>query len=179
MTRRAVFFDRDGVLNHAVIKDNKPFPPSSVDELIIYPDAITVLNGLKAAGFLLIGVTNQPDVPRKITAKETVEAINKKLLELLPLEEILVCYHDDADDCLCRKPKPGLLLDAAKTHGIDLKKSIMIGDRWRDIEAGQNAGCTTIWIHQGYSEKEPKQPADYLVTTLTEAANIIASLQVN
>lgn len=170
MKRRAIFLDRDGVLNHAVVKNGKPYPPASVHELTVPEDAAHTLHALKATGFLLIGATNQPDVARGISTQASIEAINTKLMEILPLDEIRVCYHDDKDQCHCRKPLAGLLTDAALQHGIDLKNSYMIGDRWKDIEAGQLAGCKTIWLKQHYQEKEPKQAADLIAANLTEAA---------
>lgn len=169
MKKRAVFLDRDGVLNHAIVKEGKPYPPKSLAELTIPSDVQEALNSLKSAGFLLIGATNQPDVSRGTTLKTTIEAINDKLLKTLPLQEIRVCYHDDKDDCACRKPAPGLLIEAAKEYNIDLQKSIMIGDRWKDILAGERAGCKTIWINHHYLETEPKNPT-YVASNMTEAA---------
>src|SRR5262249_18704504 len=132
--RRAAFLDRDGVLNRASIKDGKP--PASPAELEILPDVPDALRALKASGLLLIGATNQPDVARGIQRRDVVEAINAKLCASLPLDDLLVCFHDDRDDCACRKPRPGLLLEAAAKHGIDLTASYMVGDRWRDVGAG-------------------------------------------
>lgn len=169
---KAIFLDRDGVLNEAVIKNGKPYPPASLDELIIPNDVQKALIDLKFAGFLLIGATNQPDVARGTTTKETVEAINTALLKALPLDEIRVCYHDDRDQCMCRKPSPGLLTEAADIHRIDLTKSFMIGDRWKDILAGKQAGCKTIWINRNYQENKPANP-DYITESLSEAANWI------
>lgn len=174
-TLKAIFLDRDGVLNHAIIKNGKPYPPASVSELTIPDDVQNALHTLKSAGFLLIGATNQPDVARGTTLKATVEAINDTIMAKLPLNEIRVCYHDDADNCPCRKPLPGLLTQAAHDHGIDLRKSVMIGDRWKDIEAGQRAGCKTIWIDNYYTEKKPKEP-DFIAANLSEAAAWILSL---
>ena len=134
---KAVFFDRDGVLNDAIVKDGKPFPPSSVDELHIEEDAPRELNRLSAEGFILIGVTNQPDVARGTQRREVVESINDVIMKVLPLKEIRVCYHDDANNCNCRKPKPGLLLDASQEYNINLSLSYMVGDRWKHIEAGK------------------------------------------
>jgi len=166
---KAIFFDRDGVLNHAIVKNGKPYPPSSLEEVTIPDDAEDALVKLKNAGFILIGATNQPDVSRGTTKKEVVESINKKLMETLPLETILVCYHDDKDKCICRKPLPGLLTQAADLYNIDLKNSFMIGDRWKDIEAGQNAGCKTVWLKQDYLEKEPEKSADCVAASLSHA----------
>ena len=171
--KRAVFLDRDGVINRSVIRDGKPYPPSSVAEVEVLPGVPDALEKLKDGGFSLICVTNQPDVARGTQKRETVEAIHKLLLESLCIDEILVCYHDDRDKCQCRKPLPGMLLDAAGRFGIDLKKSFMVGDRWRDIEAGQNAGCRTILIEYDYNEKGPSRPPDVKVYSLGEAAEWI------
>src|SRR3990167_11342850 len=176
MLKRAIFLDRDGVLNHTVIKNGKPYPPSSVDDLIITNDANDALLQLKKAGFLLIGATNQPDVARGKTTIAAIQAIHDKLLASLPLDEIRVCYHDDSDQCQCRKPAPGLLLEAAKDYGIDLSQSMMIGDRWKDIEAGQRAGCKTIWLNKNYYEPKPKKPPDLITETLTEAVHWILKI---
>ena len=144
--QQAVFLDRDGVINRAVIREGKPYPPDSLNELEIPPENKPALDALNQVGFLLIGITNQPDVARGKQRKEVVEEINHYIKSILPITEIYVCYHDKPDHCNCRKPLPGLLLKAAKIHHIDLNQSIMIGDRWKDIEAGQNAGCKTIFI---------------------------------
>lgn len=171
--QRAVFLDRDGVINQAIVKEGKPYPPASLAELQIVPEAPEALARLKAAGFLLVGVTNQPDVARGTQQREVVEAMNARLTATLPLEAILVCYHDDSDDCSCRKPQPGLILQATEAYGIELSKSFLIGDRWRDIEAGQRAGCATVLLDYGYNECKSKRPADCIVSTLTEAATWI------
>jgi len=142
--RRAVFLDRDGVLNRAIIRGGDLFPPQTVAELEILPGVLEACNILREAGFLLIVVTNQPDVSRGSTTKEMVEEINNVVRSRLPLDDIRVCYHDDRDQCACRKPAPGLLLEAAKEWGIDLKESFMVGDRWKDVEAGKGAGCRTV-----------------------------------
>ena len=168
--RRAVFLDRDGVLNRAIVREGKPYPPRSVAELQIMPDALEALTALKAAGFLLIGITNQPDVARGLQRREVVETINAALLATLPLTDIFVCYHDDRDHCDCRKPLPGLLLQAARKYGVTLSDSIMIGDRWRDVEAGRRAGCGTVLLDYGYAERQAENPPDCTVDSLSEAA---------
>jgi D-glycero-D-manno-heptose 1,7-bisphosphate phosphatase len=176
-SKRAIFLDRDGVLDRAVVRDGKPYPPASVEELDVPAEVPAALRLAKDAGFLLIGVTNQPDVARGTTARETVEAINRKLLESLPLVEIRACYHDDRDGCDCRKPLPGMLLQAAAEHQIDLSRSYMIGDRWRDVEAGRRAGCRTIWIDCGYSEGWPVAAPDIRVQSLKEAIQHIIKME--
>lgn len=170
--QKTVFFDRDGVLNRAIVRDGRPYPPASVDELQVMPGAGDILKELQAAGFLLIGVTNQPDVARGQVQQVTVEKINQELMKSLPLEDIRVCYHDDKDNCACRKPLPGLLLEAGKKYDVDFTGSYMIGDRWRDMEAGRQAGCRTIFIDYGYTERQP-ETFDYRVNSLQEAAQII------
>jgi D-glycero-D-manno-heptose 1,7-bisphosphate phosphatase len=155
---RAVFFDRDGVLNDAVIVNGKPHPPSSLDELHIADEASTALSALARSGFALIGVTNQPDVARGTQSREVVEQINASIRRALPIQEILTCFHDDRDSCTCRKPKPGLLFEAARRYSIDLAASFMIGDRWKDVEAGHRAGCRTVLIGSGYGQPPPALP---------------------
>ena len=171
--RKAVFLDRDGVINRAIIKNDRPYPPSHVDEIQIPEDVPPALHELKKAGFLLIVVSNQPDVARGTQRRENVEAIHAALLGALPLDGIFVCYHDDGDGCSCRKPLPGLLYQAADCYSIDLSSSFMVGDRWKDIEAGQRAGCTTILMDRPYAEREPSPPPHYRVKLLSEAAAYI------
>jgi D-glycero-D-manno-heptose 1,7-bisphosphate phosphatase len=170
--KRAVFLDRDGVLNRATVLDGRPYPPRDVSELEILPGVELALARLHAAGFLLIVVTNQPDVARGHTTREEVEKINSTLGSFLPIDEFRTCYHDGEADCDCRKPKPGALLAAAALHDIDLGASYMVGDRWRDTEAGQRAGCKTIFVDYGYREREP-EVVDYRVASLSEAAEVI------
>jgi D-glycero-D-manno-heptose 1,7-bisphosphate phosphatase len=170
---RAVFLDRDGVLNRAVVREGKPYPPASLDELEILPDVPEALATLKAQGFLLLVVTNQPDVARGTQQRRVIESLHEALRAALPIDDFFVCYHDDGDACACRKPKPGLLLQAAAKYGLDLSLCFLIGDRWRDIEAGHAAGCNTIWIDLGYVERGPSQPPAKLVKSCLEAARWI------
>src|SRR5579862_8115574 len=115
---RAVFLDRDGVLNRAIVRNGKPYPPANVDELEILPEAAPALARLAQEGFLLLVVTNQPDVARGRQLGAEVEKMHAAISQALPVDEFFVCYHDDADACNCRKPKPGLLLDAARKYEI-------------------------------------------------------------
>src|SRR5262245_53494191 len=152
----AVFLDRDGVLNRTMFRDGKPIPPSSLGELEILPGVPEALSNLKAAGYALVVVTNQPDVARGVTTRAMVEDLHRFLGAQLPIDEFRVCVHDDGDSCACRKPKPGLLL--AAPH-YDIGRSVMVGDRWRDVEAGRAAGCrATILIDYGYDEAIPNEP---------------------
>jgi D-glycero-D-manno-heptose 1,7-bisphosphate phosphatase len=117
----------------------------------------------------VVGATNQPDVARGTQRRERVEAMNARLLAAMPLAAILVCY-EDGEDCPRRKPNPGLLLEAAQTYGIDLSASFMVGDRWRDVEAGRRAGCRTVFLDLGYDERRPDPPADCIAADLPSAA---------
>jgi len=173
--RAAVFLDRDGVLNRAHVVDGKPCPPAGLNELDLLPDAASSLRDLKARGFALYVITNQPDVARGNQARATVEAMHRTLASSLPIDDIFVCYHDDKDQCACRKPKTGLLLEAQRKHNIDLSRSFFVGDRWRDIDAGHNVGCKTILIDYGYRERKPAHPPDAVVHSLREAADWIIS----
>ena len=175
MGRRAVFLDRDGVLNRGVVRQGKPHPPGSLAEVEILPGVPEACRRLEGAGLLLIGATNQPDVARGKQTREEVLRINQRILESLPVLEIRTCFHDDADGCACRKPRPGLLLEAARDHGIDLRRSFMVGDRWSDVGAGTAAGCLTFLITAPYNERERCSP-DYDVADLADAAGRIVAL---
>jgi D-glycero-D-manno-heptose 1,7-bisphosphate phosphatase len=170
---RAVFLDRDGVLSRIYIhEDGKSHPPASPEEIEILPGVPEACLDLRAAGFLLIAVTNQPDVARGTQRREVVEDINARLRQRIALDEIMVCYHDNADKCSCRKPKPGLLLKAADIWGIDLRASFMVGDRWTDIEAGYGAGCRTVLISSLPLEPGYRKP-DFHGGSLADAAEWI------
>ncbi len=172
--KRAVFLDRDGVLNEAVMRDGKPYPPATAEDVRIAADAPAALELLKGFGLPLIVVTNQPDVARGTQTAAAVEEIHRRIAGALPVDDFLSCLHDDGDGCGCRKPKPGLILDGAGRHGVDPRRSFMVGDRWRDIDAGLAAGCRTVWIDRGYRERGPSAPADARVRSLGEAAAWIA-----
>lgn len=170
---RAVFLDRDGVLNRALVRDGKPYPPNSAAEVEIVSGAGAALEALKRKGYLLLVVTNQPDVARGKQSAEAVHEIHDLLKTHLPLDGFYTCFHDDKDGCDCRKPKPGLLLQAAQAHGVDLARSFLIGDRWRDIDAAHAAGCRAVWIDFHYHERGPGQPPAARVSSLAEASDWI------
>jgi len=171
--RRAVFLDRDGVLNRAVVRGGRPYPPATVSELELMPGAPEGLRRLRDRGFVLVVVTNQPDVARGAQRREEVEAMHARIAEQMPVDSFRACYHDDGDGCGCRKPQPGLILAAAAELGVDLASSYVVGDRWRDIEAGYAAGCRTVWINAGYAERGPSRAPDATVGTITDAVDWI------
>jgi D-glycero-D-manno-heptose 1,7-bisphosphate phosphatase len=170
---RAVFLDRDGVLNRAFIRDGKPYPPANLSEFQLLPGVANALWRLKNRGFLLIVVTNQPDVARGTQQRAAVEEMHAAMQGLLPIDACFVCYHDDPDGCDCRKPKPGLLLQAAAEFEIDLKISFMVGDRWRDVDAGRRAGCIPIWIDRGYAERGPYEAPAAKIASFPQAVDWI------
>ena len=171
-SRRAVFLDRDGVINRAIVRDGRPYAPKSLAEFEILPGVAAALERLRAAGFLNIVVTNQPDVGAGQVARGVVESMHAWLLENLPVDAVQVCFHVEADGCNCRKPKPGMILDAARAYDVDLGASFVVGDRWRDVAAGQQAGCRSLFIDYHYAEKNPEKP--YLaVNSLPEAVDAI------
>lgn len=175
MQHRAVFLDRDGVLNRARVRAGKPHPPRTLAELEILPGVLTALCSLKAAGYLLAVVTNQPDVARGLASRADVEALNHALSCALPLDAVFTCFHDDEARCPCRKPEPGLIVQAARQLAIDCQGSFLVGDRWRDIEAGRRSGCRTFFIDYAYQEPAPAS-SDFTVRSLLEAANTILKL---
>jgi D-glycero-D-manno-heptose 1,7-bisphosphate phosphatase len=169
--RRAVFFDRDGTLNEAVIRDGHPYPPAGVADMILMPGAVAALQRLKAAGLFLAVATNQPDVAKGLTSRAAVESMNDWMAARLPIDHFEVCWCLEGPDCKCYKPLPGMLFSAAARHNIRLDQSFMVGDRWRDIGAGKAAGCFTIWLRNDYDV--PREQPDRTVLSLAEAADVI------
>jgi D-glycero-D-manno-heptose 1,7-bisphosphate phosphatase len=173
-SRRAVFLDRDGVINRALVRGGRPYPPDSLEELELLPGVVEAVASLRAAGFLVVVATNQPDVASGRQRREVVEAMHEQIRRLVPVDGIKVCYHGEVDGCCCRKPQPGMILEAAQEHSVDLPRSFMVGDRWRDVGAGRAAGCGTILVGDGYGEAFP-DPPDASVRSLREAADLILS----
>jgi len=171
--RPAVFFDRDGVLNDAVVRDGRPYPPASVDQLRVDGYARAAVESLRARGFVTVIITNQPDVARGSQTVSAVEAINHEVQARTGVDAIYVCYHDDGDDCDCRKPKPGLILRASADMLLDPGRSFLVGDRRKDVLAGSAAGCATVFIDRGYAENVPSVSADLNARSLEEAVELI------
>ncbi len=172
MVNRAVFLDRDGVLSANVMHDGRPLAPETVDAFRLLAGVPEAARRLKRAGFLLVVVTNQPDVGTGRTPRETVEAMHAIIREQVGVDDIRTCTHVDTDRCDCRKPKPGMILAAAAGHDIDLSQSDRVGDRWRDMDAGRAAGCLTIVVDYRYKQASPALP-DKIVGSLSEAADFI------
>jgi D-glycero-D-manno-heptose 1,7-bisphosphate phosphatase len=172
VTRRAVFLDRDGVLNASLVRDGKPYAPRSLAEFELLPGVPEALALLRQAGFLNVVVTNQPDVSNGKAKREDVEAIHAHLLKTLPIDAVKACFHTESESCACRKPKPGMLLEAARELDIDLAASFLVGDRWRDVAAAHAAGCKALFIDYKYQEQQPDRPF-VEVKSLPEAAGFI------
>jgi D-glycero-D-manno-heptose 1,7-bisphosphate phosphatase len=169
---RAVFLDRDGVLNRPKVRGGKAYPPASLEEFSIYPEAAEACAALKKAGYSLIVATNQPDVGRGTQRREEVDRMHQALRAALPVDRIEVCYDPGEQGSSCYKPAPGMLLRAAREMGVDLRVSFMVGDRWRDVDCGAAAGCRTVFIDRGYHEPLRTRP-DYIVANVLEAAQVI------
>jgi len=165
---RAVFLDRDGTLNASVVREGRPYPPASVDELRLLDGVAEACAELSGAGYKLVVVTNQPDIARGTQSGDVVDAINARLRNLVVVDAVEVCPHDNDDGCDCRKPRPGMLLRAARQHDIVLADSVTVGDRWCDVEAGRRAGTRTVFIDAGYAERQPQHP-DLTVGNLQES----------
>jgi D-glycero-D-manno-heptose 1,7-bisphosphate phosphatase len=175
--RSAVFLDRDGVLNEVQVRDGTPVPPPTADELRLLPGVAGACERLRELGYVLVVVTNQPDIARGTQTRDEVERMHAVLRAALPLDDIVVCPHDDADGCECRKPKPGMLLSAAERLGLDLSRSFSVGDRWRDVEAARRAGVRAIYVNRQYGEREAVG-AHAVVPSLPDAVPLIESERV-
>jgi len=170
--RPAVFLDRDGVIVIPEFRDRRSFAPRRLEDFKFYPEAAASLHRLKRAGFLLAVITNQPDVGNGLISRSEVDAMHETRARELPVDAVKACFHRQDEHCDCRKPKPGMILEAARELGIDLGKSFMVGDRGSDVEAGRAAGCSTVFIDLGYAELAPDAP-DYVVHSIREAADVI------
>ncbi|MDA0675959.1 MAG: HAD-IIIA family hydrolase [Proteobacteria bacterium] len=177
MTRRAVFLDRDGVLIDTPWHDNKPGSAHTLAEVEVLPGVTDAVASLRAAGWVCVMVTNQPDIANGRSSRRAVEAINSWLKGRLGLDAVRMCPHRDQDQCECRKPKPGMLQAAATALALDLGRSVMVGDRWRDVGAGRAAGCRTVWIDRSYAERGLREPLpdapDHVAASLPDALGFI------
>jgi D-glycero-D-manno-heptose 1,7-bisphosphate phosphatase len=173
LNNRALFLDRDGVINRSMVRDGKPFAPTHFDDFEILPGVKEALIKSRQAGLKNIIVTNQPDLSTGKIKQEQFDLIQSYCLSELEIDAIKVCPHTQLDDCDCRKPRPGLITQAASEFGVDISSSYMVGDRWRDIEAGQAAGCkSNFFIDYDYQEKRPDPPY-VVIRSLAEAVLVI------
>ncbi len=172
--KRAVFFDRDGVLNRSLVREGRAYAPLTLDEFAILPEAAEAVALVRQAGFIAIVVTNQPEVARGQLSWATLTAMHQHLRAVVPVDAIYVCPHDPTDGCECHKPQPGLLQQAARDWNLDLSASFLIGDRWRDMGAGRAAGCYTILIERAYSQTVER---DYQTKELYSAIQHILTLE--
>ena len=170
MLKRAIFLDRDGVVNRVIMKEGKPYSPRILSEFKLNDGIKGVLNHLKEAGFLLIVVTNQPDISRGLIRWDELNGLHDLIRSELPVDDIVVCPHDNEDDCDCRKPKAGMIVASARKWEIDIGCSFIIGDTWKDMEAGQKAGCTTILLDAPYNQNVN---SDRRIREISEALKII------
>ncbi len=171
VSRRAAFLDRDGVINKSLIRSGIPVPPRDYGEVTIIEGVTDSLNLFRKNGIIPVVITNQPDVSRGITTMETAESINELIRHLTGIEHFYICFHDNFDNCNCRKPKTGLILNAVRDLKINLGDSFVVGDRWRDIKAGQSLGMRSYFIDYSYGETEPEPPF-MRVSSLREVARI-------
>lgn len=171
----AVFLDRDGVLNRAVERDGKPYAPTTADELIVIDGAAAACERLRAAGYRLVVVTNQPEVARGTLDPGQLEVMHDRLRAETGVDEVRVCPHDDRDGCACRKPRPGMLLTATSDLGLDLTRSWMVGDRWRDVAAGQAAGVRCVFVDNGWDEQRPTGEFAEVADVAAAADHILAT----
>ncbi len=167
---RAVFLDRDGVINKVILKEGKAYSPRSISAFEFVADIVDVVTQLKKAGYFLIVVTNQPDIARGKLPKSELDQMTSRINDELAIDEIFICPHDDGDNCNCRKPKPGMLMAAKKKYRLDLKRSFLIGDGWKDMGAARNAGCPSILIDTEYNQEAT---SDNRVKNIKEAAKLI------
>lgn len=170
--KKAVFLDRDGVINQTIFRRGKPRAPYTLEEFSFLPGVPEAIDFLKDEGFLIIVVTNQPDVARGWVSKDAVDLVNNFVKEHLGVLEVRACFHTEHDGCECRKPAPGMLVEAAASHQIDLSQSFMVGDRMSDIEAGKRAGCKTVLIGEGETGEVQVTP-DFQAASLLSASGWI------
>ena len=177
LKKRCVFLDRDGVINEPVIIDNKPYAPKNIDQFKIFSEIIPLLKNIRKLGFVLVVITNQPDISTKNITFEQVNEFHKLILKQIPISKFYVCKHLSKDNCSCRKPKPGLIRSAIKDFNIEPQKSYFIGDRWRDIDLANSMGCFSIFVDYNYDEKLKTKP-NKIVESSAEACELILSLEV-
>jgi D-glycero-D-manno-heptose 1,7-bisphosphate phosphatase len=155
--KSAIFLERDGILNLARVERGQQVSPRTLDDFHVNPAALAPLQELKAAGFLLLATTNQPGISRGYLSRRELDLMHIVLRKKLPLDDLLMCTHDEMDHCPCRKPKPGLIREAKFKYNLDLDRCFVVSEKWQDAEAAHNAGCISIlldspWIGKGHRD---------------------------
>tara|TARA_B100001057_G_C22738891_1_gene906925 strand:+ start:244 stop:753 length:510 start_codon:yes stop_codon:yes gene_type:complete len=146
-----IFLDRDGIVNDVILRKGVVSSPRSIDEFIFRKDFLSFTKKIdKKYKFFLI--TNQPDIKRNLLNENHLKEMHMKLMNTLHFEEIFVCMHDDDDNCICRKPKPGMILDAISKHNLNNEECIMIGDSIKDLKAASAAGIDAFLLDTNYNE---------------------------
>jgi D-glycero-D-manno-heptose 1,7-bisphosphate phosphatase len=169
---KAVFLDRDGIINVPILRNGVVSAPQDFSQFAFMAGAHDTLRELRARGYLLLVCTNQPDVARGWQRREQVDDFHAHIERELPVSRIYACFHDNSHECVCRKPKPGMLIQGSQDFGIDLKQSWMVGDRWKDIEAGRAAGCRTVYLRHDYDSESAHDP-DHEIRQLSELLALI------
>lgn len=165
-----VFIERDGVLNKVRVERQHQVSPLTLEEFHVLKEPVALLKKLKAAGFMLIATTNQPGISRGYQNRRELDRMHELLKRMLPLDDLLVCPHDESDRCPCRKPKPGLLMEAGFKWHLDLDRSFVLSDKWQDAEAARAAGCTSVMIQSPWIGNVHR---DFLVPDLAAAVDKI------
>lgn len=155
--KNGIFIERDGILNRAIVTGQNQASPLTLEQFQINDAAIPLLQDLKAAGFVLIATTNQPAVSRGTLSRRELDRMHDQLRKRFPLDDVLLCPHDESDECPCRKPEPGLFTEAAFKWHLDLERSFVISDKWQDARAARAVGCTSLllkspWIGNGHHD---------------------------
>jgi D-glycero-D-manno-heptose 1,7-bisphosphate phosphatase len=171
---RAVFFDRDGVINKVIYRNGCPCPPRSLEEFVLNDGMYQTARKLKDHGYRIIVISNQPDLARGEITTCILDQMTKRMREAIPIDDVYICPHDDHHECLCRKPKPGMLIQASKKWNINLSVSFLIGDTWKDMAAGKAAGCKTILLDARYNQGVQ---CDFRVESISKAVDIVVKTQ--
>jgi len=174
VVNKALFLDRDGVINQLVVDKDKLRSPRLMEEFRYEPGLIEFIEKVRELSFQIIVITNQPEVKRGLVAKEMVEKFHQQIFQDTEIKDFFVCWHDIEDNCNCRKPRPGLLLDAKKDLNISMKNSYMIGDRNIDMLAAKRAGCTGLLYARDYhDERNTGQPSFKSFSEILSHINLI------
>jgi D-glycero-D-manno-heptose 1,7-bisphosphate phosphatase len=172
--KTAIFIERDGILNLAPVERQHQVTPVALEQFKINKQAVPALEHLKAAGFVLIATTNQPGLSNGTLPRRELDRMHELLLRCFPLDDILVCPHDQSDACPCRKPEPGMFTEAAFKWHLDLEHSFVVSDKWQDARAARAVGCTSMmlqspWIGSGHH--------DFVIPNLAAITDKILRLQ--